>query len=194
MSENKKVPLIALRDLVVFPRMVTHFDCGRQKSIAAVEAAEINGSYVLLVAQKDSAVLEPKREDLFDYGTLAAIKQILKLPGGVVRVLVEGVKRAKIEEFFIGDSFYEAAVEEIKYESNEDDNQEVLAAMRLVEEDLENYTELDSRLIPGLLQSVVDSSSPESLVDTSAAYINLDLEKSQDLLETLDPFERLTKF
>lgn len=194
MSENKKVPLIALRDLVVFPRMVTHFDCGRQKSIAAVEAAEINGSYVLLVAQKDSAVLEPKREDLFDYGTLAAIKQILKLPGGVVRVLVEGVKRAKIEEFFIGDFFYEAAVEEIKYESNEDDNQEVLAAMRLIEEDLENYTELDSRLIPGLLQSVVDSSSPESLVDTSAAYINLDLEKSQDLLETLDPFERLTKF
>ena len=76
----------------------------------------------------------------------------------------------------------------------EDDNQEVLAAMRLIEEDLENYTELDSRLIPGLLQSVVDSSSPESLVDTSATYINLDLEKSQDLLETLDPFERLTKF
>lgn len=194
MSENKKVPLIALRDLVVFPRMVTHFDCGRQKSIAAVEAAEINGSYVLLVAQKDSAVLEPKREDLFDYGTLAAIKQILKLPGGVVRVLVEGVKRAKIEECSVGDSFFEATVEEIEYESNEEDNQEVVAAMRLVEEDLENYTELDSRLIPGLLQSVVDSSSPESLVDTSAAYINLDLEKSQDLLETLDPFERLTKF
>lgn len=194
MSENKKVPVIALRDLVVFPRMVTHFDCGRQKSIAAVEAAEINNSYVFLVAQRDSSILEPQREDLFDYGTLAAIKQILKLPGGVVRVLVEGVKRAKIEEFSVGDSYFEAIAEEIDSEDFDEENQEVVAAMRLVEEDLENYTELDSRLIPGLLQSVVDSSSPESLVDTSAAYINLDLEKSQDLLETLDAFERLTKF
>ncbi|WP_455257737.1 endopeptidase La [Peptoniphilus asaccharolyticus] len=194
MSENKKVPVIALRDLVVFPRMVTHFDCGRQKSIAAVEAAEINNSYVFLVAQRDSSILEPQREDLFDYGTLAAIKQILKLPGGVVRVLVEGVKRAKIEEFSVGDSYFEAIAEEIDSEDFDGENQEVVAAMRLVEEDLENYTELDSRLIPGLLQSVVDSSSPESLVDTSAAYINLDLEKSQDLLETLDAFERLTKF
>ncbi|MBL7575931.1 ATP-dependent Lon protease [Peptoniphilus asaccharolyticus DSM 20463] len=194
MSENKRVPVIALRDLVVFPRMVTHFDCGRQKSIAAVEAAEINNSYVFLVAQRDSSILEPQREDLFDYGTLAAIKQILKLPGGVVRVLVEGVKRAKIEDFSVGDSYFEAIAEEIDSEDFNEENQEVVAAMRLVEEDLENYTELDSRLIPGLLQSVVDSSSPESLVDTSAAYINLDLEKSQDLLETLDAFERLTKF
>lgn len=194
MSENKRVPVIALRDLVVFPRMVTHFDCGRQKSIAAVEAAEINNSYVFLVAQRDSSILEPQREDLFDYGTLAAIKQILKLPGGVVRVLVEGVKRAKIEDFSVGDSYFEAIAEEIDSEDFDGENQEVVAAMRLVEEDLENYTELDSRLIPGLLQSVVDSSSPESLVDTSAAYINLDLEKSQDLLETLDAFERLTKF
>lgn len=194
MSENKKVPVIALRDLVVFPRMVTHFDCGRQKSIAAVEAAEISNSYVMLVAQKDANVLEPKRKDLYDYGTLASIKQILKLPGGIVRVLVEGIKRAKLTDFSVGDAYYEAMVEEFEYQTFDENNQEIVAAMRLVEEDLESYTELDSRLIPGLLQSVVDSSSAESLVDTSAAYINLDLEKSQEILEILDPYERLIKF
>lgn len=194
LSETKKIPVIAMRDLVVFPRMVTHFDCGRPKSIAAVEAAEINNSYIMLVAQKDGAIIEPSREDIFDYGTLAAVKQILKLPGGLVRVLVEGVKRAKILDLITENSYLEAEVEEIEYQDFDEDNQEMVAAMRLVEDDLESYTELDSKLIPGLLQSVVDSSSPETLVDTSAAYINLELEKSQELLETLDPYNRLIKF
>lgn len=183
-----------MRDLVIFPRMVTHFDCGRQKSIAAVEAAEIKNSYIMLVAQKDANVLEPKREDIFEYGTLASVKQILKLPGGVVRVLVEGIKRAKISEITSQTDYFEADVEEIEYHEFDEENQEMIAAMRLVEEDLEEYQDLDSRLIPGLLQSVVDSSTPETLVDTSAAYINLDLEKSQELLETIDPYERLIKF
>lgn len=194
MSNIINVPLLAMRDLVIFPRMVTHFDCGRQKSIAAVEAAEIKNSYIMLVAQKDANVLEPKREDIFEYGTLASVKQILKLPGGVVRVLVEGIKRAKISEITSQTDYFEADVEEIEYQEFDEENQEMIAAMRLVEEDLEEYQDLDSRLIPGPLQSVVDSSTPETLVDTSAAYINLDLEKSQELLETIDPYERLIKF
>ncbi|EFI41570.1 endopeptidase La [Peptoniphilus sp. oral taxon 386 str. F0131] len=196
MDKKTKLSTIALRDLIVFPRMVTHFDCGRPKSIAAIEAAEMTGSHVFLITQKNPNVMDPKREDLYDYGTVAIIKQILKLPGGVVRVLVEGLNRAKILEFSLGDEYLEAVVENFEEEVKEDkeESAEITAAMRLVEADLEKYSDLDSRLIPGLLQSVVDNSTASALVDTSAAYINLKIEESQKILETLNSYDRLLLF
>ncbi|WBW50164.1 endopeptidase La [Peptoniphilus equinus] len=187
-----KVPVIALRGLVVFPRMVTHFDCARIKSTLAVEQAELTGSDVLLVTQRDIGVVDPKAEDLYAYGTLSTIKQILKLPNGVVRVLIEGNQRARITNLEDGE-FFQAEVEVFDAQ-NDGDGPEWQAAKRLVEEDLQTYTQLDQNLVPGLLQSVVDGASAESLVDTSAAYIAMDTDKSQELLEVLDPYERLIKF
>ncbi|CDZ75508.1 Lon protease [Peptoniphilus sp. ING2-D1G] len=193
MDNKIKVPVIALRELIIFPRMVSHFDCARAKSIAAIEAAEMQNSLVLLVAQKDAGVQDPKEEDLFKYGTLSSIKQILKIPGGIVRVLVEGINRAKIENITTTGDFIEAEITNYE-EKGTEETSEIIAAKRLVIEDIENYGELDSRLMPGMLQSVIDQSTPSSLVDTTAAYINLELEEAQKILETLDPYDRMLVF
>lgn len=195
MEKREKLPLIALRDLIIFPRMVTHFDCGREKSVSAVEHAEMNGSIVLLVSQKNFNEMNPTREDLYDYGTIATIKQILKLPGGIIRVLVEGVSRAKIKELSEDGKFFEATYEEYEEETEFDEkDSKSVAAMRLIIDDLEEYSELDQKLIPGLLKTVVDDSTPSALVDTAVAYINVELKESQKLLEILDPYERMIYF
>ncbi|MGO1580632.1 MAG: endopeptidase La [Peptoniphilaceae bacterium] len=194
MKEKTKMPLIALRDLVIFPRMVTHFDCGRPKSVAAVEAAEMKDSLVFVITQKDDSIENPSKEDLFSVGTIVVIKQILKLPGGIVRVLVEGVNRAKLLNLYSDNDYLEADLESYSEEKTEEDNKEIEAAKRLVKADLESYSQLQPRLVPGLLESVADESTASSLVDTTAAYIDLKMEKSQELLECLDSYERLLLF
>lgn len=186
------LPVIALRDISVFPKMVTHFDCGREKSIASVEKAEVHDSLVFLLTQKDAKVMDPKIDDLYEYGTVARIKQILKLPGGIVRVLIEGEARARLDDLIDNGQYLEAVVE--TYEEPEKDDPEdtkLEAAKRLVEHDLEEYEELDNKKIPGLLQSVIDDTTASSLVDTSAGYLNLQLEDNQKLIETIDSYERL---
>lgn len=195
MIEKEKLPVIALRDLIVFPRMVTHFDCGREKSVAAIEASEMKDSVILLVTQKDLNNMEPKREDLYDYGTIAIIKQILKLPGGIVRVLVEGVSRARLEELSEDGKYLEATYEKFEEDENFDEEDvKIVAAMRLIMDDLEKYSDLDQKLIPGLLKTVVDDSTPSSLVDTAVAYIQVNVNEAQKLLEILDPYERMLQF
>lgn len=189
----KKMPIIALRGAVVFPRMVTHFDCAREISLRAIEYAEMDSSEIFLIAQKNIEVEHPKREDLYNIGTVATIKQILKLPGGIVRVLVEGIMRAKLENFYEGD-YLSADIEEIFEEEIDENSPKIKAATRLVEEDLNNYSELDHKLIPGLLQSAIDSSTPSSLVDTAIGYMNLELENSQKILETINLYDRLVAF
>lgn len=194
MKEKRKMPLIALRDLVIFPRMVTHFDCGRPKSVAALEAAEMKDSLLFVVTQKDDSIENPSKEDLFSVGTIVVVKQILKLPGGIVRVLVEGVNRAKLLDLYSDNDYLEADLESYSEEKTEEDNKEIEAAKRLVKADLESYSQLQPRLVPGLLESVADESTASSLVDTTAAYIDLKMEKSQELLECLDSYERLLLF
>lgn len=193
MSEKTKIPVIALRDLIIFPRTVSHFDCGRSKSIAAIEEAEMKDSKVFLIAQKDGEIENPKADDLFEYGTIAIIKQILKLPGGIVRVLVEGATRAKAENIETEGDYIKASYQEF-IEKEEEQTNEILAAKRLVKEDIDEYSNLDTKLVPGLLQSVVDESTASSLVDTAAMYISLELKEAQELLETLDPYDRMLKF
>lgn len=187
-----EMPVIALRDLSVFPKMVTHFDCGREKSIVAVEKSDIKDSLIYLVAQRDSDVIDPKQEDLFEYGTIATIKQILKLPGGIVRVLVEGLSRARLSDLIDNGEYLEAVVETFEEDESDDpENKELEAVKRLVEADLLEYEELDKKQIPGLLQSVIDDTSASSLVDTSVGYLDLKLEDNQKLIDTIDPYERL---
>ena len=190
-----KLPVIALRDLIVFPKMVTHFDCGRPKSIAAVDAAEIKESLIFLTAQKDSEIMDPTEDDLYEYGTVATVKQILKIPGGIVRVLVEGLYRARIVDINLDNEYYEANIETFE-ELEEDDpkDKNLEAAKRLVEADLSEYEELDTKQIPGILESVIDNSTSSNLVDTSAGYINLSIEDNQKLLEIVDPYERLLEY
>lgn len=188
------LPMIPLRGIVVFPGMVTHFDCGRSKSIGSIEQAELNNSNIFLTAQKNELIVEPKEKDLYKYGTVAAVKQILRIPGGTIRILIEGLKRGKIEKIIEHDNYLEAEITEYEEEDQKEESIEVEAAIRLVEEDLNNYSELDNKLIPGLFQSIVDESTPSTLVDTAAGYVNLKLEDYQKILETIDVYQRLKKF
>lgn len=193
--EKLKLPLIPLRNLVIFPHMVTHFDCGRNISVRAVEEAEMADSKIFLVAQKDVELEEPKREDLYDVGTIATIKQILKLPGGIVRVLVEGEKRAKIDEADFGEELIEAIVEvHEEEESIKGREEEIEAALRLSFADIEAYVALDDKMIPGLLTNVVDTEDPSRFVDTVVGYLNFKLEDYQRILETYDIYERFVAF
>ena len=192
--EKIKVPMIPLRDLVIFPHSVTHFDCGREISINAVETAELHDAKIFLASQKDAMVKDPSIKDIYKYGTLAVIKQIFKVPTGIVRVLVEGIDRAKIIALEEADGYLEAEIEVYTEEKSEEKNKDIEAALKLVEADIYSYAELDDRLIPGLLQSAVDMSTPGRLVDTACGYLNLKLEDSQKILESLDIYERLVNF
>lgn len=193
--EKLKLPLIPLRNMVVFPHMVTHFDCGRDISINAVEEAEMANSEIFLVAQIDFNVEKPDEEDLYEIGTIATIKQILKLPGGIVRVLVEGEKRAQIENLDISENIIEAelTVFEEKIQSYEE-SEDLEAALRLAVADIEKYVTLDEKMLPGLLSNLMDTDDPSRFIDTVVGYLNFKLEDHQKILSTVDIYERIVAF
>lgn len=190
--QNKTIPLIPLRGMSVFPHMVIHFDVGREKSINALENAMVDDSLILLCTQKDAKVEEPLLEDFYHIGTIAKIKQMLKLPGGSIRVLIEGISRAKIAEVVKDKDFFEVEVEEFTYEP--DDivlDKEIEAAMRLVINDFEEYLSLSNRIPSDILLTVTDIEDPGRLADVVASYINLKVEDNQSILETFDFYSRL---
>lgn len=187
------IPIIPLRDLIIFPHMVTHFDAGRTKSVAAIEKAELEGIYVFLTAQKDAKVMEPTIDDIYKFGTLASVKQILKLPGGIVRVLVEGVVRAELSEITKDNELLEGTVI-VSSDKSTVDEMELEAIVRLIEEDLREYGDLNTRMIPGILQTVVDVEDKNSLTDIAASYLNLKLEDNQALIEKTNLYDRLILF
>ena len=171
--ENKTLPLIPLRGMSVFPHMVIHFDVGREKSINALEKAMVEDSLILLCAQKDAKVEEPTLEDFYHIGTVAKIKQMLKLPGGSIRVLVEGMNRGRIAEIIKEKDYFEAKVEEFNHEPEEIIvDKEIEAAMRLVIGDFEEYLSLSNKMLPDILLTITDIEDPGRLADVIASYIH----------------------
>ena len=190
--ENKTLPLIPLRGMSVFPHTVIHFDVGREKSINALEKAMVEDSLILLCAQKDAKVEDPNLEDFYHVGTVAKIKQMLKLPGGSIRVLVEGTNRGRIVEIVKEEDYFEAKVEELSYEFEQINvNKEMEAAMRLVIADFEEYLALSNRISPDILLSITDIEDPGRLADVIASFIHFKIEDHQRILETFDFYERL---
>lgn len=193
--EKIKLPLIPLRNMVVFPHMVTHFDCGREISINAIEKAEMADSKVFLVAQIDFTIDDPKEEDIYEIGTIGTIKQILKLPGGIVRVLVEGEERAKIKSIEFDEDLISAELTTFDEDSlNYNDSENLEAALRLAVSDIEKYATLDDKLLPGLLSNLMDTDDPSRFIDTVVGYLNLKLEDHQKILETVDVYDRVVAF
>ncbi|NLY08941.1 MAG: endopeptidase La [Tissierellia bacterium] len=191
MSQTSIFPVIPLRNLTVFPQMVTHFDVGRPKSIKALEMAEMSGEPILLVTQRDGRTEEPTADEFFHLGTLSKVRQMLKLPGGNVRVLVEGFSRAKIIRLTDRLDFIEAEVEVIEEQIFSKLDKEMSASIRLILEELEKYSNLNERLIPGIVDSLQELDNPGELVDLAASYLPLKQEDNQRLLETVDVKERL---
>ena len=190
--EKITLPVIPLRGISIFPYMVIHFDVGRDKSINALEKAMLDDSYILLCAQKDPKIDEPTEEEFYNVGTISKVRQMLKLPGGSIRVLVEGVSRGRIINLLENEEYFEAEIENLTYEAEDIAKDKAMeAAMRLVITDLEEYVELSAKVSPELSSAVTDIDDPGRLADVIASYVFLKAEDDQKILETIDVYERL---
>jgi len=182
------LPLLPLRDVVVYPHLVIPLFVGRTKSVKALELASEGNKQILLVAQKSASKDDPEASDLHEVGTIATVLQMLKLPDGTVKVLVEGVQRAKISEFTETDECF-AARPELIAESETD--VEIQALMRTVFAQFDQYVKLNKKIPPEILTSLATIDEAGRLADTIAAHLTLKLEEKQKILEMFDVAERL---
>lgn len=190
--EKKTLPLIPLRGISIFPHMVVHFDVGREKSINALEKAMLDDSSIILCTQKDPKLSEPTIDDFYHIGTVAKVKQMIKLPGGSIRVLVEGVNRGKVVEIVQEDPHFVADVEELFYDEELiEKDMNIEAAMRLVIADFEEYVSLNEKVSPEILVTISDITDPGRLADIIVSYIYLKIEDDQKVLEAFDFYDRL---
>ena len=188
-SGSYKLPLLPLRDLIIFPHMMMPLFVGREKSINALEEAMSKQSDIVLAAQRDAKTNNPEPGDIYDVGTVGTIIQLLRLPDGTVKVLVEGKRRVRIEKFSATDSFFTVEVTNL---SEVVENQvETNALMRSVKTTFENYVKLNKRIPPEILMRVSTIESAGELADIIVAQLNLKLEDKQKILEVADPGKRL---
>ncbi|MGD8525006.1 MAG: endopeptidase La [Thioalkalispiraceae bacterium] len=183
------IPVLPLRDVVVYPHMVIPLFVGRDKSIKALEAAMEDDKQILLVAQKSAAQDEPETEDLYNIGTISSILQLLKLPDGTVKVLVEGNERARIVHYMGSDDYFTAQV--VKFEDEVVDEREAEVLSRSLTTQFDQYVKLNKKIPPEILTSLSSIEDPNRLVDTIAAHMSLKIEEKQKILEIVDLRERL---
>ena len=183
------IPVLPLRDVVVYPHMVIPLFVGREKSIKALEAAMENDKQILLVAQKSAAEDDPNIEDLYRIGTISSILQLLKLPDGTVKVLVEGNRRARIVTFLGEEEYFTAQVKQYEEEAIDERESEVL--VRSLTNQFDQYVKLNKKIPPEILTSLSSIEDPSRLVDTIAAHMSLKIDEKQNILELTDLRERL---
>jgi len=188
-----KVPVLPLRDVVVYPNMVIPLFVGREKSIKALEAAMVDAKQVFLVAQRKSAQDDPAASDLFEFGTLSSVLQLLKLPDGTVKVLVEGEQRAAVRDYIVEENYLSADLEPIEEISNAFSVQEIEIMMRSLMSQFEQYIKLNKKLPPEILGSLAGIEDPGRLADTISAHLTLKVDDKQALLESLDVGLRLER-
>ena len=192
MSESPKqllVPVLPLRDIVVFPGMVVPLFVGREKSVKALESVVKHDNKILLVAQKDGSQDNPGQEDIFRHGTLASVLQLLRLPDGTVKVLVEGTDRARVVEFVSNPDFHQVMTQVVPETSGEKNETE--AMFRSVVTQFEEYVKLNKKIQPETLGSVMKITDPSVLADTIAAHMLIDIPSKQEILEIANVTERL---
>ncbi|NQX60906.1 endopeptidase La [Paenibacillus qinlingensis] len=187
----RRLPLLPLRGLLVYPSMVLHLDVGREKSVKALERAMVDDSMILLCSQSEINIEEPTKEDIYRIGTIAKVRQMLKLPNGTIRVLVEGVLRAETVEYLTNDEYYEVTVKELPEQEISDP--EIDALMRSVLSQFEHYINLSKKVTPETLAAVSDIDEPGRLADVICSHLSLKIKDKQDILETVDVRERLEK-
>jgi ATP-dependent Lon protease len=188
----KHLPTIPLRGLVIFPYMVLHFDIGREKSISALEKAMVHNQLIFLVGQQDSETNIPAAEDFYQVGTIAKIKQMLKLPGDVIRVLAEGISRGTVVKLISETPYFKYAVKEIQEAGygNEIPSR-IIAMMRSTLNRFEEYLSLSSKVSRDVFPSVASVEQPGRLADVITSHLNIKQEIKQSVLESFDPEKRL---
>ncbi|MBP2625912.1 MAG: ATP-dependent protease La [Firmicutes bacterium] len=190
-NKTRIIPLLPLRGVLVFPYMIIHLDVGREKSISALEEAMVHDRLIMLAAQKDAQNDMPTPEDIFNIGTVAEIKQLLKLPGGTIRVLVEGLHRAEIVNYKDLESYYQVEINE--FDEPEDKTAEIEALTRTAIHQFEQWVKFSKKIPPETLVSVVVVEEPGRLTDLIASHLALKIEDKQALLNGIDVKERLEK-
>ncbi len=187
----KVLPLLPLRGILVFPYMVIHLDVGRDKSVQAIEETMAQDRMIFLATQKEAQTDDPGEEDIFQIGTVAEVKQLLKLPGGTIRILVEGLARARIKRYLTDEPFFKVEIEQ--YSEDFKKNAEVEALMRSLVYQFEQYVKLSKRIPPETVVSVVNLEEPGRLADIVASHLSLRIEDKQLVLETVDIVKRIEK-
>lgn len=188
---QRELPLLPLRGMIVFPFMVIPLDVGREKSVSALEDAMISDRLILLASQHQAKINEPSPEDIYEVGTLAEIKQLLKLPDGTIRVLVEGLSRYKVIKYLQTEPFLRVLA--APAETNEDSNSELEALIRTTLVQFEQYIKNSKKVPPEVLSSVTSIEDAGRLADVIASHLNLKVEDKQIILESVSPKTRLEK-
>ena len=189
---ERTLPLIPLRGLAIFPYTILNFDIGRESSLKALDEAMLGDELIFLTSQKEAEIDEPTEEDFYHVGTICKVKQMIKLPGDTVRVLVEGISRGTIEEINQDKGYFEAVIDEIVYNEDEIVNDmEVEALIRNVLESFEEYINIGNRVSPEILVYLEEIENPDRFVDTIASNIYLKPEQKQQILEEFDIAKRL---
>ncbi|MDG2321412.1 MAG: endopeptidase La [Rhodospirillaceae bacterium] len=190
-DKGQLYPVLPLRDIVVFPHMIVPLFVGREKSVKALEDVMGDDKQILLVAQKDAAVDDPASDDIYDVGTISTVLQLLKLPDGTVKVLVEGGQRARITGYKENETFFEAYAE--PFSNEEQEEQELEALSRSVVSEFEQYIKLNKKIPPEVLVSINQIEESSKLADTVASHLALKIADKQELLELVTVSERLEK-
>ncbi|MFU1798314.1 endopeptidase La [Paenibacillus azoreducens] len=190
-AKGRRFPLLPLRGLLVYPSMVLHLDVGREKSVKALEKAMVEDNLILLCSQSEVNIEEPTHDDIFRIGTVANVRQMLKLPNGTIRVLVEGMERAEVIQYTDNEEYYEVLARELHEEDS--DNPEVDALMRTVLSQFEHYINLSKKVTPETLAAVSDIEEPGRLADVITSHLSLKIKDKQEILETIDVGKRLEK-
>ncbi len=188
-ANSQNLPVLPLRDIVVFPGMVVPLFVGREKSVKALESVVKGNNKILLLSQKNGSQDIPTKEDLYRVGTIATVLQLLRLPDGTVKVLVEGVTRAKVKGFGENEEFYEVEAEELEEPAG--DPIETEAMFRSVVSKFEEYVKLNKKIQPETMGAVGKITSPSVLADTVAAHMSIDIPAKQEILEIIKIAERL---
>lgn len=185
------IPLLPLRGLLVYPTMVLHLDVGREKSIQSLEKAMVDDHLIFLTTQKEISIDEPVEDDLYNMGTVTKVKQMLKLPNGTIRVLVEGLQRGKITSFHDEETYLAVTVE--PYEEQDTKDVEDEALMRTMLNYFEQYIKLSKKISAETYASVADIEEPGRMADIIASHLPLKQKEKQEILETIDVKDRMNR-
>ena len=191
MIENN-IPVLPLRDIVVFPHMVVPLFVGRDKSVKALEKVMAGDKRIMLITQKSASVDDPKKDDLFDFGTIANVLQLLKLPDGTVKVLVEGLQRASINMFTDNEDYLVSNIDLIN-ESNDNSDKKLRALSKSITDLFDKYVNLNKKIPPEVLGTINEIDDLAKLSDTIASHLSIKLSDKQEILEAIDLTERFEK-
>ncbi len=191
MIENK-IPVLPLRDIVVFPHMVVPLFVGRDKSVKALEKVMAGDKRIMLITQKSASVDDPKKDDLFDFGTIANVLQLLKLPDGTVKVLVEGLQRASINMFTDNEDYLVSNIDLIN-ENNDNSDKKLRALSKSITDLFDKYVNLNKKIPPEVLGTINEIDDLAKLSDTIASHLSIKLSDKQEILEAIDLTERFEK-